>query len=56
MNLALYIMSAAISIRRIRYMVSKKVSSSALVVVTVGEGGSMRCALYSFTCAARQLG
>jgi hypothetical protein len=52
MNLALYIMSAAISIRRIRYMVSKNCISSALLVVTCGEGGSMRCALYSITCAA----
>ena len=41
MNFALYIMSAAISIRRMRYMVSKYVMSSDLVVVTVVPGPSM---------------
>ena len=41
MNLALYIMSAAISIRRIRYMVSKYFMSSDFVVVTVVPGPSM---------------
>ena len=41
MNLDLYSMSAAISMRRMRYIVSKNVSSSDLVVVTVVPGGSM---------------
>lgn len=41
MNLALYIMSAAISIRRMRYMVSKYFSSSDFVAVTVVSGASM---------------
>ena len=49
MNFALYIMSAAISSRRILYMVSKKPSSSSCVVVTVVDGGSILCDLYGLT-------
>ena len=41
MNFALYIISAAISMRRIRYMVSKNLRSSDFVVVTVVSGASM---------------
>ena len=41
MNFALYIMSAAISIRRMRYIVSKYFISSDLVVDTVVPGPSM---------------
>lgn len=47
---ALYIMSAAISILRIRYIVWKKPSSSSFVVVTSVEGGSIRCVAYGITC------
>ena len=41
MNFALYIISAAISMRLIRYMVSKNLRSSDFVVVTVVSGASM---------------
>lgn len=44
MNLALYIMSAAISILLYLYMVSKNLISSSLFVVTEVEGGSILCA------------
>lgn len=44
MNLALYIMSAAISILLYLYMVSKNLISSSLLVVTEVEGGSILCA------------
>ena len=54
MNLALYIMSAAISIRRMRYMVSKYFSSSDFVAVTVVSGASMWCATYGLTCTHQQ--
>lgn len=50
MNLALYIMSAAISILRYLYMVSKNFISSSLLVVTEVEGGSILCAEYGRTC------
>lgn len=50
MNFALYIMSAAISILRYLYIVSKKRVSSSLLVVTVVEGGSILCAAYGRTC------
>lgn len=46
MNFALYIISAAISIRRILYIISKKLSSSALLVFTEVDGGSILCVLY----------
>lgn len=49
--LALYIMSAAISMRRMMYMLRKYCSSSALVVVTWLPGASTRCALKGVTCA-----
>ena len=45
MNFALYIMSAAISILRILYIVVKKYSNSSLLVVTVVDGGSILCVL-----------
>ena len=50
MNLALYIMSAAISILLYLYMVSKNFISSSLLVVTEVEGGSILCAEYGRTC------
>ena len=51
--LALYIMSAAISMRRMMYMLRKYWSSSALLVVTWLPGGSTRCALKGVTCVER---
>ena len=54
MSFALYIMSAAISMRRILYMISKKPSSSCLFVFTDVEGGSMRWVLYGLTCDISQ--
>lgn len=50
MNLALYSISAAISMRRILYMLVKNFSSSALSVVTVVLGGSILCAANGLTC------
>lgn len=50
MNFALYIISAAISIRLYLYMVSKNLISSSLLVVTEVEGGSILCAEYGRTC------
>ena len=50
MNLALYSISAAISIRRIRYMLVKNFKSSALSVVTVVLGGSILWAENGRTC------
>ena len=41
MNLALYIMSAAISILLYLYIVSKNLMSSSLLVVTEVDGGSI---------------
>lgn len=52
MNFALYIISAAISIRRILYMVVKKYNSSSLLVFTEVDGGSILCVLYGLTCKA----
>lgn len=48
--LALYIMSAAISMRRIMYMLRKYLSSSSFVAVTWLPGGSTRCVLKGVTC------
>ena len=50
MNFALYIISAAISIRLYLYIVSKNLISSSLLVVTEVEGGSILCAEYGRTC------
>ena len=55
MNLALYIMSAAISILLYLYMVSKNFISSSLLVVTEVEGGSILCAEYGRTCKLQKL-
>ena len=55
MNLALYIMSAAISILLYLYMVSKNFISSSLLVVTEVEGGSILCAVYGRTCKLQRL-
>jgi hypothetical protein len=54
MNLALYSMSDAISIRRILYIFSKKERSSSLLVVTVVEGGSILWASKGRTCRHRE--
>lgn len=55
MNLALYIMSAAISILLYLYIVSKNFISSSLLVVTEVEGGSILCAEYGRTYKLKRL-
>ena len=50
MYLALYIMSAAISMRRILYMAVKNLRSWSLFVFTLVEGGSILCVGYAMTC------
>lgn len=55
MSLALYIMSAAISMRRILYMSSYRCSSSSMLVSTTLLGASILCALAGSTCTQAEL-
>ena len=50
MYFALYIMSAAISMRLMRYMAVKNLRSWSLLVFTLVPGGSILCVAYGVTC------